>query len=394
MSKRQVIILWIIAAVLATLVAVVKVSQKDPAESTTERKPGDTLLESFPAADISRIEIKDATHTTTLVKSDSGWSVAERDNYPASTANVLEFLRNIEDVEITRGIEAGPSFAPRFGMDENASTNNEHGLTATFSSSKGDELAKATLGKNIEQSAGGSAAALVGRYIRNHTDSSGFYATSEMFPSVSAEPARWLDDQFLNIEKIQSITLSKNNSDEVEWSLTRGSEEAAFQIVGGTPGEVANTTNTDPLKSLLSYARFDDVVPADQVARRATDAGSQRATIITFEGFTYVLTLTPSRSSNHHLLAIEVSATLPEKRKPEENESADAAQTRDHAFTSRLQALQEKLASEKALEGRTFQMAKTSLSTLLKSRSEMVTKAAPPKQQATTPPIPLKPAQP
>jgi hypothetical protein len=33
---------------------------------------------------------------------------------------VNEFIRTLDELKVTRGMEAGPSFAPRFGMDEAA----------------------------------------------------------------------------------------------------------------------------------------------------------------------------------------------------------------------------------------------------------------------------------
>ncbi|MDP3849183.1 MAG: DUF4340 domain-containing protein [Luteolibacter sp.] len=388
MNKRQVIILWVIAIVLGLAVAAVKLTQKDKNQSATSRAPGQTLLESFPASDVSSVEIKGAAGSVSLAKKDGKWTINERDGYPANSSYVNDFLRTLGDLKVTRGMEAGPSFAPRFGMDENAANAGDRGLSASFKDAAGNELAKVSLGKNIESGAdaGPMGGGSVGRYIRNHADESGFYAVSEMFPSVSDEVTRWLEDDFFSPEKIKAITLSQKGKDEAAWKVTRETEEAEFKLEGAAADEVLDTTSTTPLKSLFSYARFDDVLSAAQAKERGEAGDRRNAVIETFEGFTYTLTITPSKAAaegetpppvDNVLLTVSVTAELPKERKKEEGEKAEDAKTKDAAFTERLKTLTEKLEKEKALAGRTFLIAKSSVDALLKERDQLITKAQP-----------------
>lgn len=383
MNKRQVIILWIIAIVLGIAVGAVKLTQKDTTKSATKRASGQTLFESFPAADVAALEIKGVGGAVNIVRKDGKWTINERDGYPANSTYLNEFLRTLSDLKVKRGMEAGPSFAPRFGMDEGASKAEDRGLTATFKDASGKELAKVSLGKNIESGAdpgqfGGAAS--VGRYIRNHADESGFYAISEMFPSVSDDAARWLNDEFFSPEKIKSISISQKGKDEIAWKLVRDTEDAEFKLEGATGSEVLDNTATTPLKSLLSYARFNDVITPDKVAERANADEKRSAVIETFEGLTYKLAITPSKTdaaSDDVMLTVNVSAELPKERKKEENEKPEDAKSKDEAFTSRITALTEKLQKEKALDGRVFLVAKTSVDALMKERDQLITKAQP-----------------
>jgi hypothetical protein len=386
MNKRQVIILWIIAIALGSAVGVVKLTQKDTTESATKRIAGQTLFETFPAAEVAAVEIKGTTGTANLAKKDGKWTVAERDGYPANNTYINDFIRTLSELKITRGMEAGPSFAPRFGMDESAAKAEDRGLTAIFKDASGKELAKVSLGKNIESGAeagplGGGGA--VGRYIRNHADESGFYAVSEMFPSVSDDATRWLDDAFFSPEKIKSISLTKKGGGETAWKLTRETEEAEFKLEGATGSETLDTTATAPLKSLFSYTRFNDVIAAGKVAERSIADEKRSAVIETFEGFIYNLTITPAKpaegqtSSDDVLLTVSVSAELPKERKKEENEKPEDAKTKDEAFTSRIKTLTEKLEKEKTFDGRVFLIAKTTVDALLKERDQLITKVQP-----------------
>jgi hypothetical protein len=387
MNKRQVIILWIIAIALGAAVTAVKLTQKDTSKSATHRAPGQTLFESFPAADVSTVEIQGAAESVTLTKKDGTWVVAERDGYPANSTSVNEFIRTLSELKVTRGMEAGPSFAPRFGMDEDSANPAERGLSATFKDAAGKPLAKVSLGKNIESGADAGpmgGATSVGRYIRNHADESGFYAISEMFPAVSTEAARWLADDFISPEKIKAITLSQKDKSETAWKLTRETEEAEFKLDGAAPSEVLDTTATSPLKSLFSYARFEDVVPAEKVAERAAADGKRNATIETFEGFTYSLTITPVKGAEDKLLmTVTVAAELPKERKKEEGEKPEDAKAKDEAFTQRVKTLTEKLDKAKLFIGRAFEVSKTTIDPLLKERAQLITAPTPPPAAGT-----------
>ena len=425
MNKRQVLLLLVIAIALGGTVATIKLGQSDPIEpnsrydrfrelqsfayqfnqsigisnqsrSTIARQPGSTLFASFPAKEITTVEIQGAAGSVTLEKKDGKWTVAQREGYPANATYVNEFIRTLADLKVTRGMEAGPSNAARFGMDESSTQPAERGLTAAFKDAQGKELAKVSLGKNIESAAaspmGGPNA--VGRYVRNHADPSGFYAVNEMFMSVSAEAPRWLADTFISPEKIKSITLSQKAKDEPAWKLTRETEEAEFKLDGAAATETLDTAAATPLKNLFSYARFEDVVVADKVAARADATGKRTAIIETFEGFTYTLTITPAKAAtppppadpenpqapaaDNQFLTVTVSAELPKERKKEEGEKPEDAKTKDQAFTERLKTLTEKLAKEKALAGRTFEVGKSTVDALLKERDQLITKATPP----------------
>ncbi|MFN5578746.1 MAG: DUF4340 domain-containing protein, partial [Akkermansiaceae bacterium] len=352
MKPRTVIILWIIALALGVSVYAVKKASGDNIKTTTQRSAGQTLIADFPAKDISSIHITDADLSVTLQKKDGNWIVVERDGFNANSTEITGFLRTLIDLKVTQGIEAGPSFAPRFGMDEKSSDPTQRGVTAEFKDASGKSLATISFGKNLDSTASSSpfGGGSVGRFVRNHADESGFYAVSELFPSLSANPKNWLSEEFIKIEKIQSISLTQPGSDKNEWELERDSEEADFKFTSAFPGVKIDKAATDPLKSFLSYGRFDDIVPTAEIEKRASLDKLQTATIKTFEGITYVLALQPSKSnSENYLLTFKVSGELPEKRKAAENEKPEDAAAAEKAFADRRKALADSIAQTKKL---------------------------------------------
>lgn len=393
MKARTIAILWIIALVLAAAVFFIKKSESGNEKRTTSRTAGDTLLADFPAGKISAIEITGVDNSATLIKNDGSWVVPQRDDFPADTSAINELLRSLADLKVTQGIEAGPSFAPRFGMDKNSSDPTQHGLTATFKDSSGEELAQVSFGKNLESAGSASpfGGGSTGRFVRNHADESGFYVVSEMFSALSANPKDWLSDGFLTIEKIQTIDITQPGSEKSEWTLTRKNENSDFQFTEAFPGVNSDTAATAPLKSLFSYTRFEDVIPTAEAEKLTTPEKLQKATITTFEGFEYVITLQPvqtaegEEASENFLMTVAASAELPKERKKPADEKPEDAEAADKAFTERLESLTNSLEAAKALEGRTFEVTKFTVDALLKNRTDLMSKGPAPAPSA--PPV-------
>jgi hypothetical protein len=389
MSKRQVVVLWIIAILLAAAAVLVRSGNSKGFESKTQRARGDTLLADFPATEVAKIQVSSGDMSSTLVRKDGKWTVADRENYPANVTTVNEFLRLLAEVKVTDGIEAEPSFAPRFGMDPAAKDEKDRGTDVVLSNDAGTELARLTLGKNLEAAGdptsgmGGGAA---GRFVRNHADESGVYKVSELFPMLSPEPQRWLDQAFLKIEKIKAVTVSPNaKPTEVAWKMTRSDENAEFELEGAKEGEALDPAAATPLKTLLSYNNFDDVVSNDKIDAIAKPLERKTVKIETFEGFVYTVTLTPAEAEvpkekdpeaappeEAFLMTVEVTAELPAERKKEDKESEDDAKAKDKAFADRKAELEKRLAADKALAGRTYKVSRYTVEALLKDRAGLI----------------------
>lgn len=379
MNKRQVIVLWIIAVILAASVAVIKFTSSQANAVATERMPGATLFEAFPAAQVTSIRIAGADGEITVKKDQDSWVVVERDNYPARTSMVIEFLRTLAEVEVTRAIEAGPSFAARFGMDPDAKSSGDRGLTATFTDASGTQLAMVSFGKNVDN---GSDSGLtggpmtVGRYVRDHADESGFYAVSELFPALSTTASAWLDPSFFSPEKISGVSLTEPGGEKLSWKLVRESEEAEFKLEAAAPGEVLDTTAVAPLKSLFSYARFEDVMPAEDAKSKFNQSVVRKAVIETFEGFRYTIMMSPIEGETEQMvITVDVTADIPDARKKADGESEEDSKAKDEAFASRAKSLREKLSKESAFMGRHFIVSRATMESLMKERANLVKQA-------------------
>jgi len=394
MSKRLVIVLWVLAVALGGLVYVVKSGQSTPAKGKAARKSGQTLFESFPGAEVAAITISGADGATHLAKKDGKWTVSDRDAYPANTQNVNDLLRTVTDLKVVGAIEDAAPYAARFGIDPAATKADDRGIELTFANASGGELAKLSLGKSI---GGGQANPMnpmgggsTGRFVLNPSDKSAVYKTSEMFGAIATDPKTWLAEDFIKIEKPKSVSVTTPGKADISWKVSRDNEEANFNLEGAKPEDNFDASTTTPLKTLFSFAKFDDVVPAADVAKRAQPDQKRVATIETFEGSTYTLTITPAKPTDakpgeeppsatdgSYFVTVDVTATLPTERKKEEGEKPEDAKAKDEAFTTRLKELKDKLASDQALKGRTFELRQFALDMLLKGRDGFKKQAAP-----------------
>jgi hypothetical protein len=385
-------------------------------------------LADFEPKEVARIEIRQGEAATTLSKNGGQWVVANRDDYPADTPAINEILRTFDEVEITQGVEADPSFAPRFGMDPKASDEADRGTELVLSNDAGTELARLTLGKNVEGESNpmnpfGGGGGSTGRFVRNHADSSGVYITSELFPTLNPDAGSWLDDEFIKVERIQSVKVSEPaKPDSTAWELTREDDSKDFTLAGKKDDESINNSALSPFKNLLSYARFDDVVPGAEADGAWQEDKRQAATITTFDGFTYTIGFGPAKTDGEepsfedgdHLMTVAVAAEITAEREKADDESEEDAKKKDEEFSTRKKELEEKLATAKKLEGRTFKVSKFTVDSLLKQRADFIQQpeaAAPqagaggpppgiarppaqsrPRVQAVTPPIAVPPA--
>lgn len=389
MKPRTIAVLWLIAAILGATIAFIKFREGNADQATTNRAPGQTLLENFPIEEISTIQIAGADSSVTLTKNEDSWTVAERDNYPANFSNIKELLFSLKDLEVTQGIEAGSSIAPRFGMDEDSPDPETRGLIATFKKASGEELAGITFGKSLEAATSSQyGGGITGRYVRNHADDSGFYAVSEPFGILSSAPKDWLKDTLIQIEKIQSISLTLPGSEKIDWEITRPEETTEFTFSEAYPGVKLDKTAANPLASVFSALRIDDLIPASDLEEIATPEKLQTAKVTTFEGFTYTITLQPKKDTDSYLITMEIDGQIPAERKKVDSEKKEETEQLDKAFSDRKKALTEHLEATRSLQGRTLEIQKFKVNPILKNRAALIDKTPAPDPQPT--PVPLE----
>ena len=194
----------------------------------------------------------------------------------------------------------------------------------------------------------------LGQYIRFPSDSETIYVIDASLADVNDHPKSWLADDFMKVDQILSIQSSKvGDLESTEWAVTRKGVADEFALAAPLSGS-ANQTTVGAMKEALSYLRFNDVVSNKAAEGLGIATEARRVTLTTAQDFKYVIDFTPKvvKDSELVLMSFSVQATL----------------TGDND----TEALKKKLAFEKSLEGKTFEVSKYSVETLLKDRSEVI----------------------
>ncbi|MBK1835463.1 DUF4340 domain-containing protein [Roseibacillus ishigakijimensis] len=371
MSKRFVIILWSLVAVLALLTFIVKATSGKGSESPTQLEAGAVLLQKLPLADVTTIAIEGAHETLTLRKDENQWSVAERDGYEADFAKLARLLRSLTEAKVTQSRAAGTAFNARFGMDGEAANQEDHGYQISFRSGDGKDLETIFVGKSA---AGENASG--GRYVRLASEPEAVYAINDTLSDLTVDATQWLASDFIQVEGIKSIAFTPGEDDTMEaWSVSRPDADSDFQIADLSPTREVQEDQLSRLKNALSAPQFEDVVSAEK-ATQIREPNKQRQLVInTFDGFQYTLDYSPLKAANadseastpqagDFVVKLKVSAELPSEREKAEEESEEEAKAADEAFATRRQELEEKLAREQAFTKHHYTLADYTLSAL------------------------------
>lgn len=378
MSTRQVITLWIIAAVLGAAVATMKLTEHEPPAEPTARQRGDWLLPDFPANEVAAVQLRDATTTTNLGLRDGKWVVTERGNYPAAVAKIGELLRTLADLKVAQAIPSSAAEFSRFGLE---SQGEAAGITLTFQNAAGAELATLVIGKRLNGDEANDPLGMAsgsGRFIRNAADPGAVYVVSQVFPDLSTQPQAWLDDTFLQVDKIRSIRAARPGVAGFQpWTVSRADEAAEFTLDSPPANTVPNQSNLSPLKSVLANTTFQDAVPRAELASALDSPEAWEFTIETFEGLTYQLRAAPlnkdgqtDNAQAEYAVTATIKGQLPAARNPGANEKPEDKAQLDEAFKARRAILEARLASNALLDGRAFRVTRWPLDPLVKSAAD------------------------
>lgn len=410
MSKRLVIILWSLVAVLAALTLAVNSGRNRASESPTKLTAGSEILAKLPVKDIASVRLEDAKNTATLTRGETQWSVAERADYKVDFAKFSNVLRVLTEATVAQSLPAGLAFNESFGMDPEAENQENHGYQVTFLNAAGKEIESLTIGKatssdSLQQGPPGQAAS--GRYVRLGSEPGAVYAVNDPFYGISGDPSDWIDQSFIAIEGIQSVDLATPNEEAVQgWTLTRESLTSDFTSSNLPAGRALDPAMTNPIKNVLSSPTLNDVLTEEEAKERRDESQARQLVIKTFDGFRYTIDYAPEKSQGEEesggqslIARVTVAGEIAATREKKEGESEEEAKKADEAFAARKKILQEKLAREQSFGDRYYALSSYPFTPVNVSLEELTQELPEPEPEpaAASPTIPQslqRPAEP
>jgi hypothetical protein len=337
---------------------------------------GQKLLPNFPLNDVAQIAIREGTNELKLVRQDDLWKVSERQGYAANFSQVGDLLRKMWELKAVGTEDVGPSQYARLQLLDPAPGTNSATLVE-FKDASGKAVASVLLGKkHVKKSDaapqfGGGEGWPAGRWLRVQGGAKQVALVSEVFSEIEAKPERWLNKDFLKVEKLRSVSVTHTNATN-SWKVFRETENGELKLADAQGEEKLDTGKSSSVGSALSYPSFTDIAPADA---KPEDVGLDKpieAKLETFDGFHYDVKIGRKSGEEKCYLKISVSADLPKERPPGKDEKPEDKDKLDKEFKETLSKQEEKLKAEKSYERWTYLVDKYTVDALLKERKDLL----------------------
>ena len=385
MNRKQFITLVILGLVVGGL-GIYLYNRNKESYGTSYFDAEQRVLPEFPINEIGHVRIQTPTNEVNLVRGENNeWTVRERWGYPANYSEISGFLRNVRELKPVQDVQAGPSQYGRLNLLPPDKGGTNAATLIEFKDSKGANLKGLLLGKNYSRESaggpfGGGGSFPVGRYVLV-PGTENVWLVNETFSSVQPEPEQWLSKDFVKVEKIKSVSLTRPGTETNSWTLTRETEGGPWQLANPQPGENFDPSKASSLNYAFSSPSFDDVVSPDVSAEETGLQEPITAKIETFDGFTYNVRVGNETNSNYYV-KVDVEGNFPTERSAPAEEKPEDKEAADKQFTENLQKLQEKLKNEQRHEKWTYLVSKWTVDSLLKNRGDFM---AAPQQEGQEP---------
>ena len=384
MKRTQLIVLILVAAALGATAWFVVMRSTTSWQSNTGRKTEKVV--DFPINDVAAIRIKQPDGEVNLETKGDKWVIAERANYPANFEMISTFLRQVWELKPGQEVKVGPSQLARLELSKSGK-GSEEGTLVEFKDRQGKRLAALRFGKKYMRESNQSFARgrsfAAGRYIMPEDNSHQVTLVTQVFQQVDNKPERWVDREFIKIEKPMSIACTGIDP-VMNWKLERDRAATDWKLTDLKIGEQLDQTKAKQVASSAgNVSSFNDVLAPDAPASVTGLDKPVVFTIATEDGFSYVLKV-GKKNDESYPITLSVSADLSATRTPGKDEKPEDKTKLDKEFQTRRETLEKKLTQEKTFEGRPFLISKYTIEQLEKKRADLLA----PKTTSTPSPSP------
>ena len=324
---------------------------------------------------VAQVSIQEPEGAINLKKKNDSWVVTERNDYPANFEMISTFSRKVWELKPVQELKVGPSQLGRLTLLEPGQGTNS-GTLVDFKDENGKRLTALLLGKKYmregEQSSFSQARTFpVGRYVMPEDGSHRVILVSEAFQQLDGKAERWLDRDFIKIEKPLSITATAPTPT-LNWKLERDAAAKEWKLSDLRGDEKVDAAKANQLgNTFATFSSFVDVLASKTKPEETGLDKPVTFTIATEDGFTYVLNIGKKNGDNYPF-TVSVGANLPTARPPGKDEKPEEKEKLDKDFQTRRETLEKKLAKEKKFEGWIYLIPKYGVEQVEKNRADLI----------------------
>ena len=232
MQRKTLLIAAVVVAVMLVLLFVMDRGQAPRRGSPSLGALFEDLKQQLPAID--RIKLRDASNEITLRRTDSGWTIQERDAYPANFTRLEALLGALSEARLLEAMTERPEHYHRLGLAGLEADNSDTIAVQLFSS---DTLRYGLL-------VGNKASGRDGHYVRRADDPPSWLIDQSL--DVTVEVKDWLVTELVDLE-----------FDRIAEFVRRGATGGDFSASKTTPSSANFVTDAIPDGRSL---RFDSAL--------------------------------------------------------------------------------------------------------------------------------------
>jgi hypothetical protein len=211
--------------------------------------------------DAAKIAIVSNKAQFTIAKTDKGWGIAEKSNYPVAFEKVKSLLVGLAELKLLEGKTSDPARYARLEV-ENPDGVDAKSRRIEVKTADDQVLASGVIGKrnpNLFGEGGG------GTYLRRGNDPQAWLAEGEV--TIGAAPNDWLVRDIVNVSEEDVRRAVIRQPDGAQVVIHRGEKKQKDLTVDGVPaGRQVKQSDANGLAGGLWRLTFEDVKPASEVA--------------------------------------------------------------------------------------------------------------------------------
>jgi Domain of unknown function (DUF4340) len=226
-----------------------------------------------------------AAPTLTVHQQGSGWTVAQRGDYPADVAKLRKLLLALSDARIVEEKTSNPASYPVIGVDDPA-TAGSTGVEVSLVARDGKHAV--IIGKPVG----------AGNFARRAGEKTSY--SVEPAISFEAEPRYWIESKLVDIAAADIQSIAVKPAAGPAYSVHRAAAGGNFELDGAPPGrKAADAAALAPSSSTYEHLDAEDVGPAGNI-------DFAKATVVTVSLFGgNVLTITGTVVGDKHWIALQ-----------------------------------------------------------------------------------------
>ncbi|MBK8067328.1 MAG: DUF4340 domain-containing protein [Rhodanobacteraceae bacterium] len=323
MQKRLLSLLLITVAVLGIGLIL---SQRQQPVSSDGRAESGPLVPALSSAlnDISSVRIRKAKDelVAELSRTESGWVVANRHNYPADISKVRAYLIKLSEAKLREAKTSKPENYARLGV-EDTSAEGATGLSVELSGLK--EPVRLIVGV---ASGGGSP----GTFVRRASEAESWLVSGDIIPDKEGQ--NWLAREVLDVPSADIHSVAVIAPDKSVLKIDKPDPSAFNYSVHNLPKgrQLSSESAANAIAGVLSSVTLEDVLPAAEA--NADAASTWQATFVGYDGLVVDLKLWDRDSKSWATFAARLDEERLDAWVAAEKAKADAARAEAEAAAS------------------------------------------------------------